>query len=110
MAQTPDSMGTARWILPGSVEMNSIRSLSKSPHESLLCFIIAIDEYNYPRLFISIREKEMNFGKSWDYPALKPEETIISSSLADANNVRIGDLLTIKVNLSRYIQEETVRP
>ena len=56
----------------------------------------------YSLLLCSQKEKEMGFGRLWDYPVLNRTSTIISSSLADALHLSVGDTLHISVNLSRF--------
>ncbi|KNB45141.1 hypothetical protein JH06_1263 [Blastocystis sp. subtype 4] len=51
----------------------------------------------------SVHEKEINFGRSWDYPPLGENEVIISSSLADAMDINIGDIIQVDVNISQWI-------
>lgn len=43
MSQT-DSVGTPRWILPGSVELQSIQAKDSMQMSQLLCIVMAIDE------------------------------------------------------------------
>ena len=53
----------------------------------------------------SVYEKEINFGRSWDYPPLGENEVIISSSLADAMDIRVGDSIQVDVNISQLIAD-----
>ena len=53
----------------------------------------------------SVYEKEINFGRSWDYPPLGENEVIISSPLADAMDIRVGDSIQVDVNISQLIAD-----
>lgn len=74
--------------------------------KSLLCFALCIDEFIVTiRFYYSVREKELHFGKSWNYSPLKENEMIISTSLADSTNTHIGDQLTLSINISKILSE-----
>ena len=51
----------------------------------------------------SVHEKEIHFGRSWDYSPLGENEVIISSSLADAMDISVGDVIQVDVNISQLI-------
>lgn len=74
--------------------------------KNLLCFALCIDEFIICiSSYYSIREKELHFGKSWNYAPLRENEVIISTSLADSANTHIGDPITLSINISRILSE-----
>ena len=60
------------------------------------CYLLALDEYTLSDSYIfSVHEQSIHLGRAWDYPPLQDSEVILSTSLADAMELHVGDLIVI---------------
>ena len=68
------------------------------------CYLLALDEYTLSDSSIfSVHEQSIHLGRAWDYPPLQDSEVILSTSLADAMELHVGDTLSLRVNVSQYL-------
>lgn len=68
------------------------------------CYLLALDECVLSNSSISsVHEQSIHLGRAWDYPPLQDSEVILSTSLADAMELHVGDTLSLRVNVSQYL-------
>lgn len=51
----------------------------------------------------SVHEQSIHLGRAWKFPPLQDNEVILSTSLADAMELRVGDALSLRVNISQFL-------
>lgn len=101
--------GAARWILPATTShterrLQSEEELPMRGLSDVYCYLLALDEYTLSDSSIfSVHEQSIHLGRAWDYPPLQDSEVILSTSLADAMELHVGDTLSLRVNVSQYL-------
>ena len=59
------------------------------------CYLLALDECAlFGPSISSVHEQSIHLGRAWDYPPLQDSEVILSTSLADAMELQVGDTLS----------------